>query len=72
MINAEDLYTLVDQLPYTEKQRLVEHVQEVMKREAPISNEEWHKRVRSFYGIFADDPIERPEQPPLEERDPIE
>lgn len=74
MINVEDLYTLVDQLPIVEKQRLIEHVQKSIRHESVFiaSEEERHRELQALYGILADDPIERPEQPPLEERDPIE
>lgn len=33
---------------------------------------DWHTALKATYGILADDPIERPPQLPLEEREPIE
>jgi hypothetical protein len=32
----------------------------------------WHEFVERTAGILADDPIERPAQPPLEAREPLE
>lgn len=37
-----------------------------------IAAEDWPSFVERMYGVLADDPIERPPQLPLTERDPIE
>jgi len=37
-----------------------------------VRETDWHTALRATYGILADDPIERPPQLPLEEREPIE
>lgn len=37
-----------------------------------IDKTDWHARLRATYGILADDPIERPTQPRLEAREPID
>lgn len=39
---------------------------------APMPDPEWASFVNRMYGALADDPIERPAQLPLEERDAIE
>ena len=37
-----------------------------------IDKTDWHAALCATYGILADDPIERPPQPPLEMHEPIE
>ncbi len=66
--------TLVEQVQNLEPvQRL--RMMEVLARSLQIdflSEADWHTALRATYGILADDPIERPEQLPLEEREPLE
>lgn len=52
--------------------RLMEQLAASLQSEIATTRFDWHQALRDTYGILKDDPIERPEQLPLEERDPIE
>ena len=52
--------------------RLVEQLAASLQSEIATRPSNWHQALRDTYGILKDDPIERPEQLPLEERDSIE
>jgi hypothetical protein len=73
MADINTLLKEADHLPIVDKWRLVTHVLRSLEGEqtaAPSSN--WHAALRATYGILADDPIERPSQLPIEQREPIE
>ena len=75
MIAYQTVVELADQLPAAEKARLIEHLSVALRHtlEADSSpRSAWHDSLRATYGILADTPIERPPQPPLEDREPIE
>jgi len=61
----ETLFGQVQKLSTTQRLRI--SLQTDFVRET-----DWHTALRATYGILADDPIERPPQLPLEEREPIE
>lgn len=71
MSSMRQLVKEIDRLPAAEKWRLVKHVLETLEHEQ-TSHDDYHQRLRETYGILADDPIERPPQLPLEEREPLE
>ena len=65
------LFEQVQQLTPAERLRMMEllavSLQSDFTRQA-----DWHAALKATYGILSDDPIERPPQPPLEDRDPLE
>jgi hypothetical protein len=67
----ESLFEQVRQLSTEQRLRMVELLAETLRRDLQ-QNSAWHEAVRETYGILADDPIERPSQLPLTERDPLE
>lgn len=64
----EGLLEQAQQLTPMERLRLMERLAATLQVELAQPSD-WQKALRVTYGILADDPIERPEQPPLEERD---
>lgn len=74
MLRLQDLYKEVEQLPVSEKWQLVRHVLQSLEEERGVSGpgRGWQERLRALHGVLADDPLERPPQLPLEEREPVE
>jgi hypothetical protein len=69
----QDVVKVADQLPLADKARLIEHLSAGLRHDLEkVESEDWETFVNRMYGALADDPIERPPQLPLEERDPIE
>jgi hypothetical protein len=71
----DEVVTQADQLSVDEKARLIEHLGNALRHDLEVETFRrmpWHEFLRRTYGILADDPIERPEQLPLEEREPLE
>jgi hypothetical protein len=71
-MTVQDLLDEVERLPVAEKWRLVNHVLSSLERTQTQSTSDWHQALRETYGILANDPIERPPQLPLQDREPIE
>lgn len=71
MNNFESLFEKVQQLSIAERLRMMELLAATLKPEL-VRPMDWHAALRATYGILADDPIERPPQLPLEERDTVE
>ncbi|NWG15181.1 MAG: hypothetical protein HXY41_00965 [Chloroflexi bacterium] len=73
MLTMHDLLREADKLPTAEKWHLVRHLLRSLEYEqtGPGSSD-WHEFIEQTAGILADDPIERPPQPPFEEREPLE
>jgi len=72
-MTLQNLLTEVERLPKGDKWRLVRHLLDELeddKKHTPP--EAWASFVERMYGALADDPIERPPQLPLEDREPIE
>jgi hypothetical protein len=68
------LETVLEQaqrLSAQDRLRLVEQLAATLQTEITGRPMDWHQALRDTYGILKDDPIERPPQLPLEERDPI-
>lgn len=71
----EDVVTLADKLSVAEKVQLIRHLENTLRNDLDVEEfrqVQWHEFLRQTYGLLADDPIERPEQLPLEEREPFE
>ncbi len=71
MMTFEALFTEVQKLSALERLRLMELLAMNLQSEF-IDETDWQMRLRATYGILADDPIERPSQLPLQEREPLE
>ncbi len=67
----ETLFEQVQKLEPTERLRMMELLAVTLRVDF-IRQSDWHTALKATYGILADDPIERPPQLPLEEREPLE
>ena len=67
----ENLFEEVQKLEPAQRLRMMELLATSLKLDF-IRQADWHTALKATYGILADDPIERPEQLPLEEREPFE
>lgn len=72
MKSMHDLTHEIDQVSTTEKWRLVNHILQSLEQAQNIGVTDWQSRLIATAGILADDPIERPPQLPLEEREMLE
>lgn len=71
MTTYERVVTLTDQLSVVDKVRLLEHLSAGLKDDLALEafrRMPWHEFIERTAGSLADDPIERPPQPPLEDR----
>jgi len=68
----ENILAQAEQLSPQDRLRLVERLAATLQADIKPAKQDWHAALRTAYGILKDDPIERPPQLPLEERDPIE
>ena len=71
-MTLQDLFEEVERLPLAEKWRLVNQVLRSLEQAQIQPKSDWYQALQETYGILADDPIERPPQLFLEEREPIE
>ena len=72
-MTLQSLLDEVEHLPIAEKWQLVRHLLDDLEAEKKAAaQEDWASFVNRMYGALADDPIERPVQLPLTERDAIE
>lgn len=71
-MTLQNLLEEVEHLPITDKWRLVNHILRYLEQTQVQVKSDWHQALRATYGILADDPIERPPQLPLEERESLE
>ena len=72
-MTIQDIIQQSEKLPTADKWHLVRYLLnnlETEKRE--VLREDWADFLERMYGALADDPIERPPQLPLTERDPID
>lgn len=67
----DTVFEQVQKLSPTERLRMLALLAASLENEL-VEKTDWHVALRATYGILADDPIERPPQPPLETREPIE
>jgi hypothetical protein len=66
-----DLLAQINKLSPDERLRMISLLAMSLQPEF-IDKTDWHARLLTSYGILTDDPIERPPQPPLETREPID
>jgi hypothetical protein len=74
-IYYEEIVKQADQLTLTEKARLIEHLSAAVRHDLEVEafrRMPWQEFIDRTAGSLADDPIERPPQLPLEEREPLE
>jgi hypothetical protein len=72
-MTIDHLFDEVSRLPNAEKWQLVRRLLDDLEAEKQAARrEDWAAFVNRIYGALADDPIERPPQLPLTERDPID
>lgn len=70
MSQLEHLQHEASQLSTTEQWKLVRFLLSLLEdNQRADTPSEWHEQLNRLYGALADSPIERPEQPPLEERE---
>ena len=67
----ETLFEQVQKLSPAQRLRMMELLAVTLQTDF-AQQTDWHAALRATYGILADDPIERPPQLPLEEREPLE
>lgn len=75
MITYQSVVEVADQLPLAEKARLIEHLSAALRHNLELEayrRMSWHEFIENTAGSIADSPIERPPQPPYEEREPLE
>ena len=66
--------SVLTQLPLAEKARLIEHLSAALRQNLEVEayqRMDWHEFIERTAGSLADTPIERPPQPPLENREPL-
>ena len=67
----ETLFGQVQKLSVAQRLRMLELLAATLQIDF-VRQTDWHTALRATYGILADDPIERPPQLPLEQRERIE
>ncbi len=67
----EALFSQVQKLSVAQRLRMLELVAATLQTDFDQQTD-WHTALRATYGILSDDPIERPPQLPLEDRERIE
>lgn len=75
MITYQSVVEVADQLPLAEKARLIEHLSAALRHNLELEayrRMSWHEFIVHTAGSLADSPIERPPQPPYEERELLE
>lgn len=70
-MNAQQLIPQIDQLPIADQWQIVNHILHSLQHTLSTPND-WQATLAQYDGIFADDPIERPTQLSLEQREAIE
>ena len=75
MIAFQEIAELADQLTLAEKARLIERLSAALRQNLEVEaykRMDWHEFIERTAGSLAESPLERPPQPPLEEREPID
>jgi hypothetical protein len=67
----EMLFEQVQRLSPIQRLRMMELLAVSLQTDF-VRETDWHTALRATYGILRDDPIERPPQLPLQEREPLE
>jgi len=71
----DEIVSKADQLSLAEKARLLEHLSGILRHDLEVEayrRMPWHEFIERTAGSLSDDPIERPPQLLLEERDALE
>jgi hypothetical protein len=71
----DQVVTLTERLSLVDKARLLEYLSTGLKHDLEVEafrRMPWHEFIERTAGSLADDPIGRPPQPPLEDREPLE
>ncbi|MCC6801284.1 MAG: hypothetical protein IT319_00260 [Anaerolineae bacterium] len=71
----DEIVSKADRLSVAEKVRLLEHLSTALRHDLEVEAFQrmpWREFIERTAGILSDDPIERPPQPPLEEREMLE
>lgn len=71
----DEILNRADQLSLADKARLLEHLSTALRHDLEVEafrRMPWQEFIERTAGILADDPIERPPQLPLEEREALE
>lgn len=71
----DEILNRADQLSLADKARLLEHLSTALRHDLEVEafrRMPWQEFIERTAGIMADDPIERPPQLPLEEREALE
>lgn len=72
-MTLDDIFHESTKLSKTERWQLVRQLLDTLEKpDINEATEDWHSFVNRMYGALADDPIERPSQLPLSERDSID
>jgi hypothetical protein len=72
-MTIDRLFDEVSRLPNAEKWQFIRRLLDDLEAEKQVARrEDWTDFVNRMYGALADDPIERPPQLPLTERDVID
>lgn len=72
-MTLQNLLDEVERLPVAEKWQLVRYLLDDLEAEKQANApEDWASFVNRMYGALTNDPVERPPQLPLTERDPID
>lgn len=69
-VSLDNILEQAQHLTPIERLRLMERLAAALQADLARPTD-WRAALRATYGILADDPIERPAQPPLEERDSV-
>ncbi|MCC6457663.1 MAG: hypothetical protein IT328_22095 [Caldilineaceae bacterium] len=69
--NFETLFEQMQKLSTTQRLRMMNLLAATLQTDL-VQQTDWHTALKATYGVLADDPIERPSQLPLEEREQIE
>ncbi len=75
MTDYDQVIVLAERLSLVERARLLEYLSTGLKQDLEqeaFQRMPWHEFIERTAGSLADDPIERPPQPPLEDREPLE
>jgi hypothetical protein len=75
MMTYQEISKMADQLPLADKARLIEHLSAALRHDLEVEAYKrmpWQEFLDRTGGSLADTPIERPPQPPYEEREPLE
>lgn len=74
MMSYEIVMQMADQLSLSDKARLIEHISASLSQALELEayrRMPWHEFIELTAGSLAESPIERPPQPPYEEREAL-